>query len=435
MVRGFTCWAVGWSGSLGSASSRWGLDDGVFRFGFALRQGSPPDAGRAAGVMGHRTERPASGWQPCTGGVCVGTAVHSAPCPPRSDPALGRPIICTPADIGWSRIFGFMQPAVQHHLVDEESDGQRLDNLLIRLLKGVPKSAIHRVIRSGEVRVNKGRARSDHRVHTGDLIRLPPLRMGTAPDPEVRVPAPPRTFPVVHEDEVMLVIDKPAGVAVHGGSGVSWGVVEQLRSARADVKSLELVHRLDRETSGLLLLAKRKSALRVLQQQFRDRTVRKTYLALVRGDWPQRLKVLDGPLRKWTLDNGERRVRVTDAQDPEGMRAVSLVRVLGRLPLPAGLAGPQSGSMSLLAVTIKTGRTHQIRVHLSHAGHPIAGDDKYGDFAWNRLWQKSGLTRMYLHAWQLSMLHPVDGRPMEWTAPLPEELRAIADVSNLNDHE
>ena len=318
-------------------------------------------------------------------------------------------------------------PAVRLLTVDAESDGQRLDNYLIRCLKGVPKTLVYRIIRSGEVRVNKGRAQADTRVQSGDVVRVPPVRVAERPDAEARS-VPSREFPVLFEDASLLAVDKPAGVAVHGGSGVSFGVIEQLRRARPQAPLLELVHRLDRETSGVLLVAKKRSALKALQDQFRGRETAKTYLALVQGDWPARLKVLDQPLLKYLLPDGERRVRVTRPDDPDGQRALTLVRVLGRTTLPG-----EGTPISLLAVTIKTGRTHQIRVHLSHAGHPIAGDDKYGDFEWNRQLLKAGLRRMFLHAWQLGISHPVDSQPLQFTAPLPQELGALANVGSFID--
>jgi 23S rRNA pseudouridine955/2504/2580 synthase len=309
-------------------------------------------------------------------------------------------------------------PAARLITVDEESAGQRLDNFLMRELKGVPKTHIYRIIRSGEVRRNKGRVSADDRVQPGDVLRIPPLRVSERAEAKAEAPVPAREFTVVHEDEAFLAIDKPAGVAVHGGSGVSFGVIEQLRRSRPAARLLELVHRLDRETSGLLLIAKKKSALKHLQDQFRARETGKTYLALVRGDWPARLQRLDAPLHKYLLPDGERRVRVTTPDDPDGQHALSLVRVARRLPAFPGC--PQGAS--LLEVTIKTGRTHQIRVHLSHAGHPILGDDKYGDFDLNRDLTRQGFRRMFLHAWRLRLSHPSDGRPLELHAELPEEL-------------
>ena len=308
--------------------------------------------------------------------------------------------------------------AVQTLAVDEEAAGQRLDNFLMRHLKGVPKTHVYRIIRTGEVRVNKGRASADTRLETGDLVRLPPVRVAT-PDASAP-PAPGREFPVLFEDEQMLAIDKPAGVAVHGGSGVSFGVIEQLRQARPGARMLELVHRLDRETSGVLLVAKKRSALTRLQDQFRDRETGKTYLALVKGQWPSNKKVIDLPLQRYLVPNGsaegERRVRVATKDDANAQRAISLVRV-SRLV----------GDYSLLEVTIKTGRTHQIRVHLASQGYPIVGDDKYGDFEWNKRVASQGLKRMFLHAWRLQFVHPQTGRSETVQAALPEELQQFVD--------
>ncbi len=313
--------------------------------------------------------------------------------------------------------------AVRHLTVDEESAGQRLDNFLFRELKGVPKTHIYRIMRSGEVRRNKGRVGADDRVQAGDVLRIPPIRLSERAEEKQLNPAPARQFPVIFEDEAFLAIDKPAGVAVHGGSGVSFGVIEQMRQARPDARLLELVHRLDRETSGLLLIAKKKSALKALQDQFRERETGKTYLALVKGAWPARLKVLDQPLHKYLLADGERRVKVTTKDDPDGMHSVTLVKVAMRMPVSSTLASVLPEGLSLLEVTIKTGRTHQIRVHLANAGHPIAGDDKYGDFELNRQLARAGLKRMFLHAWRLRLSHPVANTPVELHADLPDELR------------
>ncbi|WBY04036.1 RluA family pseudouridine synthase [Ramlibacter tataouinensis] len=305
--------------------------------------------------------------------------------------------------------------------VGEASAGQRLDNFLLRELKGVPKTHVYRIIRSGEVRVNKGRAAADTRVQEGDQVRLPPVRLPERlQDPAAR-PVPAREFPVLLEDEHLLAIDKPSGVAVHGGSGVSFGVIEQLRQARPQAKLLELVHRLDRETSGVLLVAKRRSALTGLQEQFRGRETGKTYLALVAGAWPGNRKVIDLPLHKYLLAGddgaaGERRVKVVDKDHPDAMRSITLVKVARRL-----------AGFTLLEVTIKTGRTHQIRVHLASQGHPIAGDDKYGDFELNRALQRQGLRRMFLHAWRLQFRHPATGEPVALEAPLPADLQQFTD--------
>jgi len=308
--------------------------------------------------------------------------------------------------------------AVKTLLVDEESAGQRLDNFLLRHLKGVPKTHVYRIIRTGEVRINKGRVNADTRVQTGDMVRLPPVRVATV---DVNAPvAPGREFPVLMEDEQMLAIDKPAGVAVHGGSGVSFGVIEQLRQARPGARMLELVHRLDRDTSGVLLVAKKRSALTRLQDQFRDRETGKTYLALVKGQWPSNKKVIDLPLQRYLIPNGvgegERRVRIAAKDDANAQRAITLVRV-SRLV----------GDYSLLEVTIKTGRTHQIRVHLASQGYPIVGDDKYGDFELNKRLAAQGMKRMFLHAWRLQFVHPQTGRSETVEAALPEELQNFID--------
>ncbi len=309
-------------------------------------------------------------------------------------------------------------PQVQNIRVDPESEGQRLDNFLLRHLKGAPKTLVYRIIRSGEVRINKGRAHADTRVQSGDTVRVPPLRLSV---PKVGGSAPAREFPVLFEDDSLLAIDKPAGVAVHGGSGVSFGVIEQLRQARPSARMLELVHRLDRETSGVLLVAKKRSALKHVQDQFRDRETGKTYLALVQGQWPSNRKVIDLPLEKYLLGQGEaegeRRVRVVGKDDPNGMRAITLVKVAKLV-----------GSCTLLEVTIKTGRTHQIRVHLASLGHPIVGDDKYGDFEFNRQMQKKGLKRMFLHAWRLQFRHPGSGENVRLVSELAPELQQFVNT-------
>ena len=308
--------------------------------------------------------------------------------------------------------------------VDDDSAGQRLDNYLLRHLKGVPKTHVYRIIRSGEVRVNKGRAGPDDRVQAGDLVRLPPVRVSERVAEKAQdmataaLAAPARKFVVLFEDEHLLAIDKPAGVAVHGGSGVSFGVIEQLRMARPQAPFLELVHRLDRETSGILLLAKKRSALRQLQDQFRERETGKTYLALVVGQWPANRKVLDKSLHKYLLPDGERRVRVGAKDDPDAMAALTRVKVKHR-----------GDGFTLLEVTIRTGRTHQIRVHLASEGFPIAGDDKYGDFELNKALLRApggaSLKRMFLHAWRLEFTHPVSGERQTLLADLPPELDAF----------
>ena len=324
-------------------------------------------------------------------------------------------------------------PQVKTVVVSEDCAGQRLDNFLLRQLKGVPKTHVYRIIRSGEVRINKGRVSADSRVQSGDAVRLPPVRISQriaektmAMAENAAREAPRRDFSILLEDEHLVAIDKPAGLAVHGGSGVSFGVIEQLRMARPEAKFLELVHRLDRDTSGILLIAKKRSALKHLQDQFRERETGKTYLAMVAGPWPANKKVLDKPLHKYLLPDGERRVKVVARDDPDGMSSVTLVKVLRR-GVTVHPVDPTAGAVcSLLEVTLKTGRTHQIRVHLATEGHPILGDDKYGDFELNKALsrgqQAPGLKRMFLHAWRLQFNHPLSGERIELLAPLPPEL-------------
>ena len=327
-------------------------------------------------------------------------------------------------------------PQVKTVRVDEDCAGQRLDNFLLRQFKGVPKTHVYRIIRSGEVRVNMARASADSRVVAGDAVRLPPIRISErvaekaqAMLDSVARGAPAREFVVLFEDECLLAVDKPAGVAVHGGSGVSFGVIEQLRMARPQAKFLELVHRLDRDTSGILLIAKKRSALKHLQDQFRERKTGKTYLALVAGRWPANHKILDKPLHKYLLPDGERRVKVVARDDPDGMPSVTLVKVARRIACASALPQVSAEGLTLLEVTLKTGRTHQIRVHLASEGHPIAGDDKYGDFDLNKALQRPAgtpaLKRMFLHAWRLQFNHPSSGERLELLAPLPSELEAF----------
>ncbi|MCM5568997.1 RluA family pseudouridine synthase [Burkholderiaceae bacterium FT117] len=316
--------------------------------------------------------------------------------------------------------------------IDADRAGQRLDNFVVGLCKGVPKSHVYRLIRSGQLRVNGGRKSADYRLQAGDSVRIPPVRVAAAarpeaadeaglpgagePDQALRARAAlARRLPVLHEDDSLLVIDKPESVAVHGGSGVSSGVIERLRAARPEERFLELAHRIDRETSGVLVVARRRAALLALQAQWRERAPAKRYLAIVVGRWPLRSKTLAVPLRRMPAPGGDRRVAV----HAEGQEAITRVRGLAHLALP-GL-----GEFSLVEARIETGRTHQIRVHLSHAGFPIAGDDKYGDYALNRALAARGFRRMYLHAASLTLRHPDTGRPLSLEAPLPESFAAM----------
>lgn len=305
--------------------------------------------------------------------------------------------------------------------VGEDGAGQRIDNYLLKRLKGVPKSHIYRILRSGEVRVNKGRAAADRRLALGDRVRVPPIRVAEKSEAQA---APPREFAVVFEDEALIVVDKPAGVAVHGGSGVDFGVIEQLRRARPQAKFLELAHRLDRETSGLLVIGKKRSALTRLHDMFREGGIDKRYFALVKGRWRDKLRNVKFPLLKFLTPEGERRVRVS----AEGKEAHSIMRLQGRYATPLG-------DFSLLEVELRTGRTHQIRVHLAHLGFPILGDEKYGDFTLNKDLQKAGLKRMFLHAASMRLPHPLSGEGLVLKAPLPEELESFLRKSEKLDGE
>lgn len=311
------------------------------------------------------------------------------------------------------------RPGVRHVEVDEHSDGQRIDNFLLARLKGVPRTLVYRILRSGEVRLNGGRAKPADRVAAGDVVRIPPVRVAEAG-------APARAGAglvgavegaVLYEDDHLLVVNKPAGLAVHGGSGVSLGLIETLRQARPDARFLELVHRLDRDTSGCLVVAKKRSALLALQRQLRgegedEEGMGKTYLALVQGRWRGGEHRIEAPLQKNVLSSGERMVRVSR----DGKPSVTLFRVLERY-----------ADCSLVEATLLTGRTHQIRVHCQHAGHPIAGDPRYGDEAFNRMIRERGLRRMFLHAARLSFAHPADDRAMSIEAPLEPALVALVE--------
>ncbi len=297
--------------------------------------------------------------------------------------------------------------SVTHLVIGEDEQGQRLDNFLIRVCKGVPKSHLYRILRSGEVRVNSGRVAATYRLCAGDKLRIPPIRLAERPQNEVDEAAKQRVdLPILYEDEAMLVVDKPEGIAVHGGSGVSFGVIEALRRQRPQAKFLELAHRLDRETSGILLVGKKRLALTALHDMFREHGAGadKRYLVLVKGRWMNTTQHVKLPLHKYLTETGERRVSV----NPEGKTSHTVFRLLARWP-----------EMSLLEAQLKTGRTHQIRVHLAHLGFPILGDEKYGEFALNKTLKRDGLKRMALHAWRMAFRHPLTSAPLEFIAPMP----------------
>jgi len=305
--------------------------------------------------------------------------------------------------------------AVNWLAVGEDGQGQRIDNYLVKILKGVPKSHIYRILRSGEVRVNRRKVGPEARLAAGDELRIPPIRAaapGHKPGAEGmgRVAVP----PILFEDDALIVLDKPAGLAVHGGSGISFGVIERLRHARPEAAFLELVHRLDRDTSGALVIAKKRSALTGLHAQLRDGAIDKRYYVLVRGKWRDALRAVELSLTSHVTGDGERRVRV----DPAGRLARTIFRRVKVWPQ----ADPP---VALLEAELETGRTHQIRVHLTHLGFPLAGDDKYGDFAWNKALARQGLKRMFLHAHRIRFTHPVDGREVVVEASLAPDLAAF----------
>ncbi len=296
--------------------------------------------------------------------------------------------------------------------IDAGRAGQRIDNFLRTELPGVPKGRIYRLLRRGEVRVNSGRVKAEYKLKEGDEVRVPPARIRTGgPAPSDRLAADMLDH-VLYEDKRLLVINKPTGVAVHGGSGISHGVIELLRHARPDLKDLALVHRIDRETSGCLVMAKRRSALRELHERFREGQVEKNYLALVVGDWQFGDQLIDAPLFVHHRKQGERHVVVSGNGKPAQTR-VSLSRTFG--------------VYSLLQCAPVTGRTHQIRVHLAHAGHPIAGDERYGDEGANRVAKKFGLARLFLHAQSIAFADN-SGNELHFTAPLADDLERFLSV-------
>jgi len=307
-----------------------------------------------------------------------------------------------------------MSSSVQHVTIDEGHEGQRIDNFLLSQLKGVPKSRVYRILRKGEVRVNKKRIKQTYRLQIGDLVRIPPVRMaevGEAP------PAPPPFLKclqdsILYEDEQLIVINKPSGLAVHGGSGINIGVIEGFRQLRPDARFLELVHRLDRDTSGCLMIAKKRSMLRSLHTMLRDGAISKTYCALMRGGWHGKEKRVEAPLQKNTLKSGERMVRV----HPDGKSALTTF-----------YPEKHFSDATFVQIDLGTGRTHQIRVHAQHIKKPIAGDDKYGDQQFNEKMRARGLKRLFLHAQELRFIHPVAEVTLAVQAPLSDDLNAILE--------
>ena len=300
-------------------------------------------------------------------------------------------------------------PAVRWIEVAEEEAGQRVDNYLLARLKGVPKSHIYRILRSGEVRINSKRVEASRRVAAGDRVRIPPVRVAAESD---AAPAPHFKLPVLFEDEAFLAIDKPAGVAVHGGSGVAHGVIESLRAMRPEARFLELVHRLDRDTSGVLLVAKKRSSLTVLHEMMRMRSIDKRYLVAVAGRFRNEMQRVRAALAKSVNAEGEKRVSISEG----GQEAETVFRRMTR-----------GAEFSLLEAELLTGRTHQIRVHLAYLKHPVLGDDKYGNFELNKALRKQGLKRMFLHARALAFAHPLTGEAVALEAPLPRDLKEFVE--------
>ncbi len=299
---------------------------------------------------------------------------------------------------------GKESPVVRWIEVVEEEAGQRIDNYLLARLKGVPKSRIYRILRSGEVRVNSRRVEASQRVAAGDRIRIPPVRVASSDD---KIPAPHFKLPILFEDEAFVALDKPAGLAVHGGSGVAHGVIESLRAMRPQARFLELVHRLDRDTSGVLLVAKKRSSLTALHEAMRSRAIDKRYLVGVAGRFRNELQRVHLALAKRVTAQGEKRVSISES----GQDAETVFRRIAR-----------GAEFSLVEAELLTGRTHQIRVHLAHLKHPVLGDDKYGDFELNKRLRREGLKRMFLHARSLAFAHPLTGEPVALESPLPGDL-------------
>lgn len=303
-------------------------------------------------------------------------------------------------------------PQVQWLEIDEANTEQRLDNFLISYLKGVPKTRIYRMVRKGEVRVNKGRADVSYKLALGDIVRIPPVRVAEKNDEVIVQPTLKYSLEnhILYEDDGFIVLNKPSGFAVHGGSGVQSGVIEALRQIRPQQKFLELVHRLDKETSGCLLIAKKRSVLKILHELFRGDGIRKTYLALLAGQFKRKKQLVDVPLLKNVNQGGERMVTVSQA----GKSAETLFTRLKAFE-----------DATLVHAAPKTGRTHQIRVHAAWLGHPIVADDRYGEDQVNKAFKQRGYKRLFLHAEQLQFLHPITGQALHFTAPLPDDLQAL----------
>lgn len=311
----------------------------------------------------------------------------------------------------------FSKNQINFYTASHNDEGQRIDNLLIKILKGVPKSHIYRIIRSGEIRVNKKRVTTLSKIMPEDVIRIPPIQVAeatTKPTPYI----PQIDFPIIFEDDYFLIINKPAGTACHGGSGIGFGIIEILRKTKPEYKFLELAHRLDRDTSGILILAKKRKALVELQNLMRNNLIKKYYLALTIGSWKESSRNVKAPLHKYLTADGERRVSV---DHESGQYAQTIFTKL-----------THNENFTLVGATLKTGRTHQIRVHLQHINHPIVGDVKYGDFEVNKMLSKLGLKQMFLHAYEIKFIHPITNKPILLNAALPDSLNKFFDILHID---
>lgn len=318
-------------------------------------------------------------------------------------------------------IAGMNNPDTAQHIkvrqikITEDNAGQRLDNYLISLLKGVPKTRIYRIVRKGEVRVNKGRVSINYRLKSNDIVRIPPVRVAQRDDDAVHIPTALKYAlenQILYEDNDFIVLNKPSGFAVHGGSGIQSGVIEALRALRSEQSFLELVHRIDKETSGCLLVAKKRTILNKLHDMFRGDGIQKTYLALLAGQWNRKKQWVNVALRKNVSQGGERMVVVSKTGKPSETLFTRLQKFQ---------------TCTLVKAQPKTGRTHQIRVHAAWLGYPLVGDDRYGETEDNRFFRKKGYKRLCLHAHELQFKHPANGQPLTVVAPLPEQLQTLID--------